>query len=207
MLSIKSLCFTIGDLPIIVSDTEMRRGTINVILGKNNSGKSRFCEALASCHRADQVCLDQMPLQAAHFAYLDASVPTFFDVTGRQLLTNYGAASLHPMVAELAGRFKILLKNRVSTYSTSTRKIIQFLWVINANTPVYIFDSLFDYLDHDNAAIAKYGLRLLRDDSRIVLLTARNAAEVSDIADQIFTLNNRSLEVRHHPHEVLHRTA
>jgi ABC-type multidrug transport system ATPase subunit len=207
MLSIKSLCFTIGDLPVVVTDTEMRRGTINVIIGKNNSGKSRFCEALTSCHRSNQVYLDHMPLQAQHFAYLDASIPTFFDVTGRQLLTNYGTATLHPLVAELAGRFNVLLKHPVSTYSTSNKKIMQFLWIINFNTPVYIFDSLLDYLDHDNASIVKDGLRLLRDDSRIILLTARSAAEVSDIADQTFMLNNRSLEIRHHPHDVLHRTA
>jgi ABC-2 type transport system ATP-binding protein len=196
MFFIQKLTYPIGNLPVTINNIRLEAGTINVILGKNCSGKTSFCEAIVACNPSNEIYVNRHKINTKDFVYLDPGVPSFFGVTGNELLKNYGGSASEEKVKELKSLFQIPYDQQIESYSHSMKKIIQLLWVATYERKVYIFDDLFSLLDEDHQRRVKAILALLREESKIIILTAHNLDIIGDIANEVFSLTKSSLEQR-----------
>jgi ABC-type multidrug transport system ATPase subunit len=205
MLSINQLSFKVGNQRITVDQMELHQGTINAIVGKNNSGKTSFCEALTYSRKAETVLLNNKPFLSRQFIYMEASCTQFLGVTGKDLIYGNGGGANLLMIKDLAEIFNIPLEMPVSSYTLSMKKLIQFLWILSYNVDVYIFDGLLELLDPDNKALVKNALQHLKDQSRIIILTTTSSYEVEDIADTVYFLNKKNMEMEARYSEIFNK--
>src|SRR5437763_5272187 len=131
MLYIEHLIYTIGNLPVTVKNIQFKAGSINLIYGKNNVGKTRFFEALSACSTVNKVYFNKKLLAQKEFVFFDSAYHSFFELTGNELLFEHGGSLEKDKIFEMAIHFNIPLLNRIETYSNSMKKVVQFLWVIS----------------------------------------------------------------------------
>lgn len=192
MLLINRLVYNVGDFPVIIENHKFETGTINLIYGKNSSGKTSFCEAITSGNLNNEIYVQQHNVTTKDFVYLTSSSPSFFGINGLDLLKNYGGRLSEARLKTLTSLFNLPFDKPIETYSHSMKKLMQFLWVLTFERKVYIFDDLFQLLDDENVLKVKSALQILKDESKIIMVTTNRLDGLSDIVDEIFDLTSKS---------------
>jgi ABC-type multidrug transport system ATPase subunit len=193
MLLIHKLRYNIGNFPVILENHTFEEGTINLIYGKNSSGKTSFCEAITSCNLSNEIYLNRNNITTKDFVYFTSSSPSFFGINGLDLLRNYGGKMSEARLKALTSLINLPFDKPIETYSHSIKKIMQFLWVLTFERKVYIFDDLFQLLDEENTLKIKSALKLLKEELKIILVTTNRLDVLGDIADGIYDLPHKPL--------------
>lgn len=194
MFFIQKLIYNIGNFPVSVRNVKFQDGTINVIIGKNSSGKTSFCEALASCAQGNDVFVNRHKMNAKDFIYFNSNSPSFFGINGYELLRNYGGNAKPEQIHELINTFSLPYNNLIDTYSFSMKKLIQFMWLLTYERKLYLFDDLFASLDEENMLKIKGLLKQLKESGKIVLITTSSLELVEDIANDVYDIVNGYLK-------------
>lgn len=202
MFLIQKLTYNIGNFPVIIKNVKFNDGTINVIIGKNSSGKTSFCEALASCDALNDIQVNRHKMNSKDFIYYNANNPSFFGINGYELLNNYGGNAKPERIDELIRLCNLPYGNLISTYSHSMKKMIQFLWILTYERKLYLFDDLFMSLDEENIEKVKGLLSRLKEEGKIILITTSNLDPVEDIANDIYDMVNGYLKPHTSPFTV-----
>ena len=194
MFLIQKLIYNIGNFPVIIKNVKFSDGTINIIRGKNSSGKTSFCEALAACNESNDVLVNRHKMNSRDFIYFNANDPSFFGINGYELLRIYGGNAKPERVDELIRTCNMPYGNLIDTYSHSMKKMIQFLWVLTFERKIYLFDDLFASLDEENMGKVKKLLEQLREEGKIILITTNKFDLVEDIANDVYEMINGYLK-------------
>jgi ABC-2 type transport system ATP-binding protein len=195
MLVIKRLNY--NDREILVNNEVFKPGSIYLILGKNNSGKTSFCNALATNN--DKNVLEWhnelLPVELVNFT--QSGISNFFFVTGKELLMDWGGKENMLFVQSFARELKLPMESAADTYSISEKRLLSILLAVTFNKEVYLFDDPFAYLDADNCKLVNKVFLFLKEKGKVVIITSsfENHIEYADEVKIIdnFTINYPSI--------------
>ncbi|WP_397334041.1 AAA family ATPase [Paenibacillus macerans] len=81
------------------------------------------------------------------------------------------------------------LDNKVATYSKGMKRKLSLLITLLRNTPILMLDELTSGVDPESRRVMRSMLSQLKEESRTVILTSHDLAEVQKISDWITILN------------------
>jgi ABC-type multidrug transport system, ATPase component len=193
MLTIKSIALKSGNFTLNVSNLEFGIGQINLLYGKNASGKSLLCNALVEGAAEHEVLINNKKVVVGDFSFLDSRYVNFFEMTGFSYLFKYGGKQNLEFIKRNLEFFDIQLHDKVETYPASMKKIIQFLHSLTYSRPIYVFDDLLCNMDHERRHFIMDMLRKMAN-KRIVLLTTSDNDMIHHAGVSVYCLDQQQLK-------------
>jgi ABC-type multidrug transport system ATPase subunit len=181
-----------NDREILVNNEIFEAGSIYLILGKNNSGKTSFCNALASCSDKNVLHWYSETLTAEFIHFTESGIPNFFFVTGKELLMDWGGKSNMQFVLSMARELKLPLESAADSYSVSEKRLLSILLAVTFNKEVYLFDDPFVYLDTDNCKLVNKMFLFLKEKGKMIIITSSFENHI-EYADEVKIIENYTI--------------
>ena len=193
MLTIKNLALQSGSYTLSVSNLEFSIGQINLLYGKNGSGKSLLCNALVERAVENEILINNKITTADDFSYLNSRYINFFEMTGFSYLFKYGGKQNLEFIKRNLEFFDIQLHDKVETYPASMKKIIQFFHSLTYSKSVYVFDDLLCNMDHERRHFIMDMLRKMAN-KRVVILTTSDNDMIHHAGVSVYCLDQQQLK-------------
>lgn len=193
MLTIKNLALQSGNFSLNVSNLEFSIGQINLLYGKNGSGKTMLCNTLVEGTAEKDVIINNKVASKEDFSYLDNRYVNFFEMTGFSYLFKYGGKQNFEFIKRNLEFFDIQIHDKVETYPGSMKKIIQFFHALTYSRPVYVFDDLLCNMDHERRHFIMDMLRKMAN-KRIVILTTSDNDMIHHAGVSVYCLDQQQLK-------------
>jgi ABC-type multidrug transport system ATPase subunit len=181
-----------NDREILVNNEIFEPGSIYLILGKNNSGKTSFCNALASCNDKNILHWHSEMLTVESIHFTESGIPNFFFVTGKELLMGWGGKANMQFVLSMARELKLPLESAADSYSVSEKRLLSILLSVTFNKEVYLFDDPFVYLDADNCKLVNKMFLFLKEKGKIVIITSSFENHI-EYVDEVKIIENYTI--------------
>lgn len=181
-----------NDREILVNNETFEPGSIYLILGKNNSGKTSFCHALASCNDKNILHWHSEMLTVESIHFTESGIPNFFFVTGKELLLDWGGKTNLQFVLSIAREMRLPLESAADSYSQSEKRLLSILLAVTFEKDLYLLDDPFVYLDADNCKLVNKIFLFLKEKGKIIIITSSFENHI-EYADEVKIIDNYTL--------------
>lgn len=194
MISIENYAVEKGSFALRVDSIYFTAGSINLIMGKNNSGKSYLLDTIAKAHHTGQ---SGIKLQE-RVTYVESSNP----IPKEWLIseTGYILKDMDPSFDQdyfnvlIHGKFDLSKINKVSELSLGQSKLFQLAIVLALHPKILLLDDISNGLDQKHKILLIEILqKLVLEDKTCIIICSNLIEDFALLSDHFFGISNHQL--------------
>ncbi len=194
MLQLKNISVQFGKKTILKNiSVAFKEDAIYGLVGINGAGKTTFFKALFGIVKTSEgvIHLNEKPIDRNEIAYLETENYFYPNITGREYLNLFSVTTTD--FDNWNQLLKLPLDDLIETYSTGMKKKLAIWAVIKLNRPILLLDEPFNGLDLETTELLKKILVNLKQQNKIIILTAHVFSILEDCCDEIAYLEGSGL--------------
>ncbi len=196
MIRISNLSKSYGTKQVLKNvNLSFEKGKVYGIVGKNGAGKTSFFNCLADIETYEGSIESDFTNIKNHIGLLETNPIFLSRITSWEYLKLFcRARNIHEENFESKNIFDLPLNQYAETYSTGMKKKLALMAILLQKNDVFILDEPFNGVDIQSNILITTIIDKLRAAQKTIVISSHIFSTLSNSCDQIFLLNNGSIE-------------